>query len=269
MTLQYRSEYLDKPIVAGRAWDLFLPEVQQAQSTAFFFVHGGGWRAGSRTQFHSILEWLADRGYVCATTDYRLDGTNIAQQLADVRHSYARFVREVRKRDTATRVVVFGSSAGAHLALLLSLAKPGACGDVVAEDVAALDWQAARPAGVAVQAAPVTFEPWEDIFPVIWQSMQNVAGASYEEQPEVYRRYSPMTYVDADSPPVFLMEAQYEHMFPSHLAQAFAQKMKAAGRDARIKTYPGTEHGFIYDLSRWQQREAMEDLLQFAQRIAE
>lgn len=268
MTMQYQSEYLDKPIVAGRVWDLFLPETQQAQPIAFFFVHGGGWRNGSRTGFHAILESLADRGYICATTDYRLEGVNIAQQLADVRHSYARFVAQVQSRNPSARVVVFGSSAGAHLALLLSLTLPGACGDVVADDVAALDWQAVRPVGVAVQAAPVTFEPWEDIFPGIWQSMQVAAGAPYEQKPELYTRYSPMTYVGPDSPAVFLMEAQYEHMFPPQLAQAFAQKMKSFGRHAQIKTYPGTEHGFIYDLTRWQQREAIEDLIQFATRIA-
>ncbi len=262
MGTSFDSEYLDHPLIAGRVWDAFMPD-SAPESAAFFFIHGGGWKSGSRAQFHPMMQVLAGRGYPCATTDYRLGGVHVADQLADVRHSYSRFVLRLRELKQPPRVVVFGSSAGAHLALLLSLAPPGACGDALPTDPAA----GVRPVGVAVQAAPVTFEPWTDIFPKIWQSMQAAAGAPYRQQPDLYTRLSPIAHIDKTSPPVFLMQAQYEHMFPPHLAEAFAEKMRAMGRPVQLKTYPGTEHGFFYDLSRRQQREALEDIVHFAQRL--
>lgn len=68
MPFAFKSVYYDSPIEPDRILDLFVPE-RITQKKCFFFVHGGGWRAGSRTIYHKIMEQLVERGFICASAD--------------------------------------------------------------------------------------------------------------------------------------------------------------------------------------------------------
>ena len=267
MPFAYQSIYLDDPIVDGRALDIFAPE-HATRPVAVFLVHGGGWRAGSRAGMHALMRGLNREGFVCAATDYRLAGVTITDQITDVRHGYDLFVRHLGEGGRPVRVAVFGSSAGAHLASLLALTRPGECGeDAGAFGVTLTEpWQ--PPVGAVVQSTPVTFEPWDDIFPHIWTSMQGIVGRSYDDAPEAYRRVSPIEHVGASSPPFLFLEAEHEHMFPLELTLRFVRAMEACGRGAGHKVYTRAEHGFLYDLTRRQQKAAFGDMLDFLASLA-
>jgi acetyl esterase/lipase len=256
--ISFRSLYFDDAPRAGRILDIF-DAPQPSQKIALFFVHGGGWKGGSRTIFHSIIHEYSRLGFDCASTDYRLSGVNVFEQVGDVRTGLDIFADDLLQRNRPARVLLIGSSAGAHLALLAGLAKAEECG---APETSLL--HECEIAGIAVQAAPFTFEPWEDIFPAIWSAMQAAVGAPYNDNEELYRRASPMTYIRAGNPPLLIQHAENEHMFPRELHQQFATKSLALGNDVREKFYPRVEHGFFYSLERWQQRAAFEDVLEFA-----
>jgi acetyl esterase/lipase len=256
--ISFRSIYFDDAPRTGRILDIFhAPD--PTQEVALFFVHGGGWKGGSRTIFHSIIHEYSRLGFDCASTDYRLGGANVFEQVGDVRTGLDLFTGDLLQRNRPPRVLLIGSSAGAHLALLAGLSKPEECGAPETPLV-----HSPEIAGIAVQAAPFTFEPWEDIFPAIWSAMQDAVGAPYEGNDELYRSASPMHYLRADNPPLLIQHAENEHMFPRELHQQFAAKSLALGNDVREKIYPRVEHGFFYSLERWQQREAFQDILQFA-----
>jgi acetyl esterase/lipase len=261
--IPFQSIYFDETPIEGRIVDIF-EALKPSQKVALFFVHGGGWRGGSRTIFHSIIHEYRKLGFDCASTDYRLSGTTIFDQVGDVRTGLDIFAVNLASRNRPSKVLLFGSSAGAHLALLTGLAKPEECG-------APLTPLQHHPqiAGIAVQAAPFTFEPWPDIFPAIWSSMQNAVGASSPDAKVLFEQASPIHYVRPGSPPVFNLHAENEHMFPHELYLQFEQKMNECGNSVQQKLYPKTEHGFFYALDRWQQREAFEDIYAFAQNLAE
>ena len=263
MPLEFRTIYFDAAMVHERVLDLFAPPRAQ-RKTSVFFIHGGGWRGGSRVIYHPIIRELLEKGFVCGSTDYRTSGTYIGEQVMDVRHGYALFLRKLAELGRSGRVVVLGSSAGAHLALLLALAKPGECGDEAAFgdiDLMREDWIA--PVGAAVQAAPVRFEPWEEIFPGSLASMEEIVGKSYARSPELFQRVSPMRYIRPTSPPVLLMEAENEHMFRREYSQEFVLAMRQAEARAEMIVYPRAEHGFFYDVTRPVQRKALGDVLEF------
>ena len=267
MPYPFTSIYFDNPIVPGRVLDVFTPE-QTTRDEAVFFVHGGGWRGGARDGEHAIMRALNAHGFICASTDYRLTGTTVFDELADVRHGYDAFTSWLGEHGRPVRVFVMGSSAGAHLAALLTVARPGRCGEPLAVGDTAYrnDW--VPPIGAAVQSTPVTFEPWEEIFPHVWTSMQGIVGVPYATDPEPYRRVSPIRYVSADTPPMFFLEAENEHMFPLDQTLRMVQRMHAAGCVAEYKVYTRAEHGFFYDVTRRQQREALADVVAFIDRIA-
>lgn len=268
MSFSYHSLYFDSPIESGRVLDLFVPEVV-SKKTALFFVHGGGWRAGSRTAFHNIMSAFHSEGYVSSSTDYRLAGVSLADQLTDIRHGYDLFLEELRKMGRSERVVVYGGSAGALLAALLSMTEPGTCGEEKVYKNHSLAKTLRAPIGVVLSAFTPLFTPWEDIFPGIWQSMEDIAGASYEKDPARYERYSPMRYVTASTPPMFISHAENEHMFPLANLRLFEKAMKAKSRPIQIKSYAGAEHGFFYDLTRRVQREKYSDMKAFLSGLEE
>ncbi|HIJ73862.1 MAG TPA: alpha/beta hydrolase fold domain-containing protein [Candidatus Hydrogenedentes bacterium] len=266
MSFEYTSIYLDDPIVEGRALDVFEPG-KARRELALFFVHGGGWRGGSRSGSHALMRAFNAEGFVCAATDYRLAGVHILDQLTDVRHGYDAFTGYLARHALPRQVAVFGSSAGAHLAALLALAVPGQCGESLRFHRKELenDWQS--PVGAILSCGPVTFEPWEDIFPHIWISMQDIVGVPYADAPEAYRRVSPIEYVGSESPPCFMVCAENEHMFPFDQTMRFVEKMRSFGGIAEHKVYPRTEHGFLYDVVRRQQKEAFSDIIAFLQTL--
>lgn len=261
MTVEFASFYFDDPIVDGRAVDFFLPS-EISQEVALFFVHGGGWRAGSRTSFHRLITEYNKHGFICASSGYRLSGVTALEQLSDLRCAYNLFTKKLCELNQSPRIMIIGTSAGAHLAALLTLTVPGECGEVAVYDD---EW--IKPCGAALQSTPVTFEPWEDIFPAIWASMQNIAGTPYASDSKIYKQLSPVTYLKSTNPPLFFLEAENEHMFPSDMTLNFTKQHNALGIPSRWKKYTHTEHGFFYDLTRWQQREAFDDIKVFAESL--
>lgn len=258
----FQSIYFDDSPIEGRILDIF--EAQNpSQEVALFFIHGGGWRGGSRTIFHAIIHEYRKLGFDCASTDYHLSGTTVFDQVGDVRTGLDIFAGNLAARNRPSKVLLVGSSAGAHLALLTGLSKPDECG--APQTPLAHNPQIT---GIAVQAAPFTFEPWPDIFPAIWSSMQNIVGKSYDDAKVLFQQASPIHYVRPGSPPVFNLHAENEHMFPQELFAQFEQKMTECGNITSQKIYPKTEHGFFYALDRWQQRQAFEDIREFAEEIA-
>lgn len=260
MKNSFQSFYLDSPLVPGRVFDVFEPSPDiPVRDTALFCVHGGGWRAGSRTVYHKCMEILGEKGYFTATPDYRLDAPDAFAQLADVRESFDCFAGMLKEKGHPCRIAVCGSSAGAHLASLLAFALPGECG----EDVSCLKHPEIRPAAAILQATPYDFLPNQWRFPSFWKTMTGIAGAPYEKDPERYERLSLKNYVRQDNVPVFFIEAELEHLFPSDLTLKIVRAHREMGIPSQWKVYERMEHGFLFGLERPKQREAFEDLCKF------
>jgi len=196
----YTTLCYDYPPVSTRALDIFKPH-EITKNLGVLFVHGGSWRAGTRTQFHSIMHALNQQGWVCGSLDYRLNQVSAWDQVADVRLGRSLFTEHLKSEGCSGDLVMVGSSAGAHLMLL-----------------EAMSTQEPNAAGLVAVSAPLTFEPWPDMFPPIYADMCAIAGASYADHPELYRNLSPIHCISSKTPPICLLDGTNEHMFPSFLA---------------------------------------------------
>lgn len=58
----------DKPILI----DVARPKTGTGPFPAILCIHGGGWRAGDKSEFLEAVFSLAQQGYVAATVNYRL-----------------------------------------------------------------------------------------------------------------------------------------------------------------------------------------------------
>ena len=99
--------------------------------------------------------------------------------------------------------------------------------------------------------------------PTFWNTMQGIAGAPYEKDPERYERLSLNNYIREDNPQIFFIEAELEHLFPSELTLELAKRQREMGINSQWKVYKRVEHGFLYELKRKAQLEAFEDLCAF------
>lgn len=98
-----------------------------------FWVHGGGWAIGDKTnQMETKLNWAYEKGYIIVSTNYRLSDEDVplsdtsriqfpdhpidvADALAWTYHNIADYGGDPNK------IVIFGHSAGAHLVSLIGV----------------------------------------------------------------------------------------------------------------------------------------------------
>jgi acetyl esterase/lipase len=240
--------YDDEP-KPDRALDIFMPD-GKVRDMSILFVHGGGWSTGMRSGYHSIMTALIKKGWICGSLDYRLSGVTALEQLADVHLGRTIFSDKLHEMGHSGDMVLVGSSAGAHLALLEGMADTESCVK-----------------GIVSVSGILTFELWDEIFPPIKDVMVMIAGQSYEDNPALYRDLSPYCHINEGTPPICLLDGANEHMFPSELAEAFVEKMRKYGRQAERHVYANAEHGFLYDVSRPCQQKAFADLISFCEKV--
>ena len=223
--------------------DLFRPK-SGGTFPAIIFVHGGGWRAGSRTQFHRQAARMATRGFVCACIEYRLSGeakwpTNIDDCKASVRWFWE---NRWRLNVDPYRIGAAGGSAGGHLAAMMGvsqrrdsfgahLAIPGPSSKIAA--VAAFN-------GVFDMTALAQQVPGH-----VERYLEPLFGVTPEHDREVYRQASQIDYVGKSTPPFLLLHGTADKTVPYAQAVAFQKAIQQADVDVELFTAEEAGHGFF------------------------
>lgn len=219
--------------------DLHLPDAERAP--LILFLHGGGWRLGSRTVFTPGLSEaesfgrITDAGFAVASADYRLSGeARFPAQLDDVLaaldwlHSHA-----ASHGADAQRVVLWGESSGAHLAALAGLSgAPGIAGVV--------DWYG--PADLTRLGAhlfpdhPATFDEAPDT------REAGLLGSPVGAVPDAARAASPAHQVREGAPPFLLAHGTSDDLVPYAQSAEFAAALRREGVPVELVPVEGAGH---------------------------
>ncbi|MDA1272838.1 MAG: alpha/beta hydrolase fold domain-containing protein [Verrucomicrobia bacterium] len=102
--------------------DLYIP-IGKTGMPVFFFIHGGAWRSGDRSQYPAVGNRFAKEGILTVVPSYRLAPKHPhPAQIEDVSEAFNWVVRRISDFGGDTnRIFVGGHSAGGHLAALLTL----------------------------------------------------------------------------------------------------------------------------------------------------
>ena len=239
--------------------DLYLPAAAISQAPVpapvIVFIHGGGWRVGSRRSFGpAFQDWdpspfqrLADAGFAVASIDYRLSAEAVfPAQLDDVRTAAQWLAANAdRFGIDAQRMVLWGESAGGHLAALLGLTGTGestidgGTAPPAARVVGVVDWYG--PADLSTmreqsRADAVTAPDSPDSR----ESM--LLGAPLADSPELAAAASPVTYVHADAPAFYLAHGREDRFVPTGQSEQLAAALRAAGASVRLRLVDGADH---------------------------
>lgn len=208
-------------------------------------IHGGGWARGGRFEM-GLTKWaayLASAGLAVVSIDYRLaPATSYPDSFQDCLDAVDWAVANAEQLGAdASRIGLWGDSAGGHLVLLLATSQthPAFGGPRLRADAAALRGVVALYPPTDLLALHEAEQRGAGLGIV-----RNFLGAEPEAAPERWREASPIEHVHADLPPIFLLQGTRDLLVPHWQATRFAERLAAAGAPHRLEIVDGGVHGF-------------------------
>lgn len=223
--------------------DLYVPKQSTNRLPILIWIHGGAWKAGSKER--CPLAFLAQKGFAVASIEYRLlDRAPFPAQLYDCK-SVVRWLKANADKLNldASRIGVFGASAGGHLAALL-----GTTPDLkdLEGDVGGNLKQSSR-----VQAI-CAFYPPTDLNQLVTNPRQRTSpdsdigkllGGPLEQNLDKAARANPVNYISPDDTPFYLVHGDKDTMVRLEQSRLLHEGLLKAGVESTLYVVPGKGHG--------------------------
>ena len=225
--------------------DVVAPIEGGSKRPAILQIHGGSWVMGDkREQGWPLLSHLAANGWVCFNLNYRLSpGATFPEHLIDLKAGLA-WIREhaAQWNVDPSFIAVTGGSAGGHLAALMGLTANDPEYQPGFED-----------ADTSVQAAVPIYGVYDftsrlgvNRLPFWYRRLERqIMKAFRDEEPDKFRRASPIERIHPDAPPFFIIHGDRDTLAPVEEARDFANALR------KISTAPvlyselkGAQHAF-------------------------
>lgn len=224
--------------------DLYLPEVPN-NAGLIVWIHGGVWRAGSRKSV--ALKGLIEKGWAIASVDYRLSGeAKFPAQIHDIKAAI-RYLRANPEKLNyeADKIIIAGSSAGAHLAALVGVSNhhpelEGTVGNHLDQDSSI---QAIVSLFGASNLTTILKQSTPHGLNVRVPALELFIGGQPDDLPEVAELASPVFHVDSQDPPLLLIHGDQDPQMPinqSHELQGAYEEYRLL---SQLEVIHGAAHG--------------------------
>lgn len=225
--------------------DFYAPSEAIENAPLIIWVHGGAWRAGSRTRMP--IGELTKHGYAIASVDYRLSGdAAFPAQVHDIK-SAIRYLRAnaTKFKVDSERFVIAGASAGGHLAALVGVSSGveelegtvGAHVDTSSQVHAIVSFYgAANLATILAQSTPHGLS-------VRVPALQLLLRDPPDKNPELAKLASPVTHVDGKDPPLMLIHGDQDPQMPINQSHELTGAYQRAGSKVIFEVVHGGAHG--------------------------
>ena len=226
--------------------DLYIPAGASEPLPLIIWIHGGGWRGGSKNAINRCEEVLK-HGYALASVEYRLSGeAKFPAAVEDCKAavSYLRWKAPKLGLDP-DRFGVWGSSAGGHLVAML-----GTTNDVLDFDTHPVT----KMASPTVQAVcnwfgPTDFLRMNDVTGGIDHDSPDspeslFMGFPIQQHPEKVQRANPITYVSPSDPPMLIMHGDNDQSVIYNQSELLYRALQKAGVESHLHRVKGGGHGF-------------------------
>ncbi len=229
--------------------DLCLPAKRSAPVPVIVWIHGGGWRGGSKNS-GSRARGMLERGYAVVDVGYRLSGEAIFPAQVEDCKAAVRWVRANASKYSfdPDRIGAWGSSAGGHLVAFL-----GTAGNVKEFETETNAQYSSRVQAVCDWFGPTDFLQMDKhslpgsrlIHDAPTSPESLLVGGPIQEEPytSLARKANPITYVTSDDPPFLIMHGDKDMSVPLHQSELLLDALKKAGVDASLYVVKGGGHG--------------------------
>ncbi len=230
--------------------DIFIPDNVRSETGLILFIHGGGWTSGDKTVHHPDADFFAQRGYICASMNYRYinDELNINHELDDITSAIAAVKKKCLESGfDIDKLILSGGSAGAHLALLyaytknhLSPVKPvAACCYCPPSDCTRKDFL------IGIKGE---FESWK------YEILSKACGVTItketlddEDVQQALAKISPINYINERCIPTAIFYGKVDELIPMNHIIDFIGKLKEAGIKHDTVLYENSGHALDKD----------------------
>ncbi|NQW29087.1 MAG: alpha/beta hydrolase [Ignavibacteria bacterium] len=247
LTAHAQKDILDVPYKTVESGplllDLHLPGNASGPVPLIIWIHGGGWRNGSKATCLPFRLGFTQRGYAVASINYRLTGEAcFPAQIEDCKAA----IRWLRAHAAeygldADRFGAWGSSAGGHLVSLL-----GTSGDIAEFDVGDNTNISSRVQAVCDYYGPVDFKTMCEVYKRFAQPdspLSKLLGGPISTRPEAAKAASPITYITPDDPPFLIVHGDADGTVPVEQSRQMDAALHAAGLESELIILPGAGHG--------------------------
>jgi len=206
-------------------------------------IHGGAFIQGNRSDMPDWDRWFNDFGYTVFDIDYRLPPpVRWRDEIADVKCALGWVAAHATEYGIdPARISVTGFSAGATLALLAAYSMgnpslPPSC-DVAPVAIRSVINLYGNPDMPGLYDTSPSLD-------LVHDAAARYIGGSPTEYPERHRAISPMTYIDASSPPTISFLGTNDRIIPTVQLTNLDKALKQAGVPSEAYLLPATDHGF-------------------------
>ncbi len=225
--------------------DLYRPASAKGPAPLIIWIHGGGWKNGSKENCLPVRLGFTERGYAVASLNYRLTGeAAFPAQIEDCKAA-VRWLRVHAKEYglDADHFGAWGSSAGGHLVALL-----GTSGDVAGFDTGENLNVSSRVQAVCDYYGPSDFMtmgtvPGFERHAGAGSPESALLGGPASEKPETAKAASPVSHVTPDDPPFLIVHGDTDRTVPPDQSRRMDAALRKAGVKSELIFLPGSGHG--------------------------
>ncbi len=237
-------QYADSNLPAQRL-DLLLPEKRETEAPlpVVVFIHGGGWRNGTKDGGRrQVAPYVASGRYIGVSVEYRLSGEAIwPAQIHDCKAAIRWIKAHAREYNlNPDKIGVWGTSAGGHLVSMLGVS----AGNPELEGNLGLHTKYdTRVACVADYFGPADLNTMGGRHNQPDSPPSLLLGAPLGENPDKARAASPLTYVSEGDAPVFIAHGEADPTVPFQQSLDFAAALEKAKVPTYLQTITKGAHG--------------------------
>jgi acetyl esterase/lipase len=221
--------------------DIIRP-ADNATHPGVLFVHGGGFRGGSRKGYLQQCIRLAQMGYVTATADYRLaPKAPFPAAVYDVKAA-VRYMRANAAKMSLDpqKLCATGGSAGGHLVLFL-----GVTGNVPEfEGTGPNREQSSRVTCVVSMYGPSDFMKSYGRSVDAAEVLPLFLGGDAIKAREAHIRSSPLNWVTPDAAPTLAIQGTKDRYVNPEQSVWIIERLMSVGVEAELEMIEGADHGF-------------------------
>lgn len=220
--------------------DLYYPKTADGPVPVVVWVHGGGWKNGSKDRCPA--SWLVEHEYAVASINYRLiDEAQWPAQIDDCRAAirWLRTNAEGFQLDP-DRIAAWGGSAGGHLvALLGTLDAPS--DEIASSRVQAVcDWHGPTD---LLTMPPNVLGNGRTLEDIANSNGARLLGKPVRDVPELAKQASALYHVSADDPPFLIMHGENDPAVPIDQSRRLHAQLEAAQVASTFHIVPDAGHG--------------------------
>ena len=202
--------------------DIYKPKHLTKPVPGLIFIHGGGWSGGDKEVYRLHASRYAQRGYVAVSIAYRLSGEAPFPAAVEDAKCAVRWMRSQGKcyGIDPDNIAVLGGSAGGHLAMMVGYSSdvPELEGDGGHRQVSSKPQVVVNLYGPSDLTAPIA--QGSDVV------HRFLGGKTYAEDPELYKKASPIFYLTGDDPPTLILHGTLDEVVPIAQSDALEAKLK-------------------------------------------